>query len=184
MGGVAKGLLLAPDSSFTLVERMLGELARALPGVATLLVGNADPYSGLALPQLADEPADIGPLGGLSALLLHAERAGAEVVLALACDLPFVSAELIARLASEAPGAAALVARQQQIRNPLFARYQTAAGLDAVKATLASGRRSLQAVLDCLGPSLAELSLSASEEALLADWDTPGDMAGQAKPDR
>lgn len=184
MGGVAKGLLPAPGSASSLVERLLSELQSALPGAPVLLVGAADGYAHLGLASIADEPRNIGPLGGLSGLLLHADREGLEAALAIACDLPYVTGQLIARLVSHAAGAAAVVAKHEGIRNPLFARYQTTPGLDATRRALATGRRSLQSVLDHLEPQVAELQLSASEAAELADWDTPSNVTNVKPPPR
>jgi molybdopterin-guanine dinucleotide biosynthesis protein A len=180
LGGVAKGLLAAPDapagSQLTLLERCLREVAAAVPQASTLLVGNADAYRHLNVAAIADSPGGIGPLGGLNAFLDHASRVGAREVLAVSCDLPFVTSRLIARLAAEMPDSSGLVAIQDGIRNPLFARYAVAPGLVATRAALALGKRSLQAVLDQLGSGVAELSLSPEELQSLRDWDTPEDM--------
>jgi molybdenum cofactor guanylyltransferase len=176
MGGVAKGLLKAPGSEQTLLERLSSEVTRALPRAPIVLVGAADAYGALGLLALPDEPAGIGPLGGLSSLLQHAERLAAGQVLAVACDLPRLSASLVARLASEAPGAAALVPDLSGVRNPLIARYDVARTLPALGDVLRSGKRSLQAVLDRLGNDVRTLPLSVDEAASLLDWDTPEDV--------
>lgn len=176
MGGVAKGLLKAPGSERTLLERLLREIESALPHASLTLVGAADAYATHGLPALADDPPGIGPLGGLSSLLQHAERASAGQVLAVACDLPRLEATLLSRLATEAPRAAALVPAPQGVRNPLIARYDVAKTLPALRHVLASGKRSLQAVLDGLGDGVRTLPLSAEEAASLQDWDTPEDM--------
>jgi len=176
MGGVAKGLLKAPGSEQTLLERLSSEITRALPQAPIVLVGAADAYAALGLLALPDDPPGIGPLGGLSSLLQHAERLAAGQVLAVACDLPRLGASLVARLASEAPGAAALVPELSGVRNPLIARYDVARTLPALGAVLRSGKRSLQAVLDRLGNDVRTLSLSVDEAASLLDWDTPEDM--------
>jgi molybdenum cofactor guanylyltransferase len=172
LGGVAKGLLRAPSSEQTLVERLLTLLP---PNAEAVLVGAADAYRHLGVPSLPDEPAGIGPLGGLIALLAHAERRGAATVLALACDLPRLSAELVERLARELPGASALVTEQDGVKNPLIARYSPAAALATARAVHASGKRSLQAVLDQLG-DVRTLSLTTAELETLGDWDTPEDL--------
>src|SRR5580700_4380174 len=78
MGGVPKGLLHGPDGA-TLVERWRA-LLDAL-GVEVVLVGSAGLYASTRLPAVADEPAGIGPLGGLVGLL---RRAGPRQALALA----------------------------------------------------------------------------------------------------
>ena len=176
MGGVAKGMLKAPDSEATLVERLRAELARALPDAEVVLVGAAESYAALHLPAIGDEPPGVGPLGGLIGLLAHAERRGARQVLALACDLPRLGGALLQRLASEVTDRGALVTVQAEIRNPLVARYTVARALPAARQALADGKRSLQAVLDRLGDDVATLSLTAAEAATLDDWDTPEDL--------
>lgn len=206
MGGVAKGLLPAPDTGEPLVVR-LRHKAESL-GLRCVLVGQAPAYAGLGLPMLADEPPGIGPLGGLRALL--AAAAGAPV-LALACDLPFVSRELIGRLAalrpaadcpdaalpSRAPGAAAvphpgsealacdeaidvLAARRQGRWEPLCARYH-ASVLPVLDAALAAGERSFQGLLRRL--RVAQLHLAPEQERELTDWDAPGDLPGPPPPE-
>ncbi len=176
MGGVAKGLLKAPDSEATLVERLYGEVTRATPEAAVVLVGDASAYAALGVAAVQDEPLGVGPLGGLLGLLTHAERHGACFALALACDLPHLGAEVIARLATEASGASALITITAGVRNPLLTRYAVATALPAARAVLGAGKRSLQAVLDELGAGVVTLELSEAEAATLGDWDTPEDM--------
>ena len=176
MGGVAKGLLKAPNSESTLLQRLRAQLATALPGAEIVLVGAADAYADVGLDTVNDEPPGVGPIGGLIGLLADAERRGATHVLALACDLPRIGAALLQRLAEEAPDKSAVVAAQGDIRNPLIARYAIAQALPAARAVLGSGKRSLQAVLDRLGDDLATLLLTPHEAATLDDWDTPDDM--------
>jgi molybdopterin-guanine dinucleotide biosynthesis protein A len=176
LGGVAKGLLKAPDSDTTLVERLLQQLTRAAPGAEIVLVGSAEPYASLGLPSIADEPSGIGPLGGLLGLLSYAGQRGAPTALVLACDLPRLDAAIITRLLNDCPEAHALVAEQVGVRNPLIARYATEPTLLAARHVLQSGQRSLQAVLELLQPHVACLRLSAAETALLGDWDEPSDM--------
>jgi molybdopterin-guanine dinucleotide biosynthesis protein A len=176
MGGVAKGLLKAPGSSATLIERLCSEATTALPGAPLVLVGDAAPYAAMKLPSVADEPANVGPLGGLAGLLAYGEQRSARHVLALACDLPRLGRGLIARLANDAPDAEVVLIEQERIRNPLIARYQISTALPAARRALRDGKRSLQAVLDELEPQVVRLALSADEQASLADWDTPEDV--------
>lgn len=177
MGGVAKGLLLAPGGEHTLLGRLLGELRAALPRAPFVLVGNPEAYAAYGLQAVGDSPTGAGPLGGLRGLLRHAQGLGASHALALACDLPKIRAGLLARIATEAPDAAALVGHRSGVRNPLVARYHVARSLPAVDETLAAGKRSLQAVLDALGDDVRLLSESAAEAESLVDWDTPDDVA-------
>jgi molybdopterin-guanine dinucleotide biosynthesis protein A len=182
LGGVAKGLLRAPASQQTLVERALGELRAALPAATIALVGDATAYAALGLRAVADSPTGVGPLGGLVGLLEAAERERFAQVLVLACDLPFVERALLTRLLVEATDAAALVTTTGGVRNPLIARYAVARTLPAARAVLQAGRRSLQAVLDELGDELRALTLSDAELASLQDWDTAEDIRRTSEP--
>jgi molybdenum cofactor guanylyltransferase len=168
MGGIAKGLLRAPDRSERLVDRLARIAAEAISDCEIVLVGRHAAYAGLDLPALGDAPGRTGPSAGLLALLEEAERRE-RTAIALACDLPAVTRELVERLASHAPGASALAPRSAGIWQPLFARYDPAACLSAARAAAAPWR-----VLEAVGAT--ELPLSDAERALLHDWDTPDDL--------
>jgi molybdopterin-guanine dinucleotide biosynthesis protein A len=172
LGGVAKGLLTTP-SGVSVIERLCSEARAALPAAELVLVGNADAYRGLGLKSVADQPAGVGPLGGLCGLLGWAH----EHALVLPCDLPRIERGLIARLAVEQPDADALIVEQDGVRNPLIARYRCSKALSAAQRVLDRGKRSLQAVLDELGEGIRALPLDEYESASLRDWDTPQDVA-------
>jgi molybdopterin-guanine dinucleotide biosynthesis protein A len=176
MGYVPKGLLHGPHGA-TLVERLLKECELAVPGAARVLVGDAAAYTSLGLPSLPDEPPGIGPLGGLRALLQQAARAGERAVIALACDMPFVSAHLLRRLSLEQPEATAFAPRQGERWEPLCARYDVSAQA-AVEAALAAGERSLQKVFARVGDGALSLALRQDEVGELRDWDEPADLRG------
>ncbi len=173
MGRKPKGLLPARDTGEPLVVRLV-RIATEL-GFEPAFVGSAEAYAG-AVPNLrviADEPPGIGPLGGLGGLL---KAAGARPVIAVACDMPHVSASLLDRLAS-AP-AKAMVVAPRSINGkwePLCARYDAFAVGPLLTAALARGVRSFQELFESL--DLAELPLSAREQMLLEDWDTPEDVS-------
>lgn len=167
-GGRPKGLLEAPSGG-TILDGLKAHLeSLSIPWV---LVGRRAEYAGVAAETLDDSPAGIGPLGGLLALL---RRAGDGQALAIACDMPFVSRELIARLAGEVPGAAAIAPRRNGHWEPMFARYDARRALPLAEARAGAGRRSVQGLLDELGAS--ELILSTDEQQMLDDWDSPEDM--------
>jgi molybdenum cofactor guanylyltransferase len=174
MGGAPKGLLVAPGGDEPIVQR-LARLSRDVePDSQLVLVGRSSAYAGLDLPSVVDDPEGVGPLGGLSALLGAGAAQDAERVVALACDLPYVTRELIQRLLVEAPGAPALAPRPDGIWQPFFARYAPVPALSAARTAIDSGNRSLHAVLERLGA--AELGVSAEEAAALRDWDEPADI--------
>jgi molybdopterin-guanine dinucleotide biosynthesis protein A len=169
-----KGNLPGPGGE-RLLERLVAECAKALPGTRPVLIGDAPAHADLGLRTLADAPSGVGPLGGLRALLLHAKEAGAWGAVALACDLPYLSAPLIGRLATESPEAFLLAPREGALWHTLVARYSVLA-LPAVDATLAAGERALQRVAGRLGDHAHALSLTPKELDELRDWDTPDDV--------
>ena len=168
MGGRAKGMMRGPDGR-TLVIRWAQTLFDA--GVSdVMLVGSHGAYADVGLDAIDDDPPGVGPVGGLAALL---RRAGKGRALALACDMPFVSRSLIARLV-DAPDAPVVAPRPEGVWEPLCARYEAPRVLDVVLGRIAAGDYALWRVLDEAGA--VELELRAGEEAELRDWDTPEDV--------
>jgi molybdopterin-guanine dinucleotide biosynthesis protein A len=175
MGGIAKGLLPAPSEpgipSTTVIARTIA-LARDQCD-QVVLVGRADAYASLGIAAIDDEATAVGegPLAGLVALLAHARGRG---VIALACDMPYVTRDLLGRLARTEGDAPAFAPKDGGKWSPLFARYDASRVERVARATLASGERAMQAVLDACGAR--ELAVSESERACLRDWDEPGDL--------
>ena len=181
MGGVAKANLMFEGR--TLLERTLEACAtatRQLFGSSASpyvwLVGESSAYSAAeGVRRVADDPRGVGPMGGLRAFLreLSAPTAG----LVIAGDLPFLTAHLIARLLSEAPGAAALAPRELDGRwQPLFARYEPRVTVPEIDAALGAGQTSLQHLFARLGQRAVPLELSTTERCCLQDWDRPSDV--------
>ena len=177
MGGVAKGLLPAPDGTGSLVDRT-ANFARGL-GLEVVLVGEHPAYAALGLGVLADAETGQGPLGGLVALLA---RAGTGRAIALACDLTFVERRLLSTLATAPIGAAVLAPRRDGIWAPLAARYDAARVLPIARERLGRRERSLQGLLDAVGADA--LSLTPQDERMLTDWDTPDDVADPTRDGR
>jgi molybdopterin-guanine dinucleotide biosynthesis protein A len=166
MGGAAKGLLEGPTGE-RIAYRLRDVLAAA--GLEVVLVGRDDRYASLGLPTVEDDPPGIGPLGGLIGLLVHA---GSRPALALACDMPFIEAPLVAQLLA-APPAPAVAPRQATRWEPLFARYAPESVLPAARERASRGERSLQGLLDTVRAQ--ELPLTEDDWRQLRDWDTPSD---------
>ena len=167
MGGLAKGLLQSPSGE-TLVarwQRLFVELGRT-----PVLVGFHEAYADLDIECIADDPPHIGPLGGLVALLA---RAGEGTVIAVACDMPFVSAALLAKLASFVSQAPAIAPRHHDVWEPLFARYHAPRARALARKHALAGEKSLQRLLDALGAE--PLPLGPHELDELRDWDRPED---------
>lgn len=160
--GQPKGLLRGPDGR-TLIARAQAALREA--GAEPILVGRRPEYAALG-PAIEDALPDAGPLAGLVALL---ERPGADRVIALACDMPFVTAaDLRALLAVDAP----IVAPRRDGRwEPLCAVYAPSVA-PVARRRLEAGRRSLQGLLDAV--ETAEAAIAPDH---LNDWDAPEDVS-------
>jgi molybdopterin-guanine dinucleotide biosynthesis protein A len=156
MGGAKPG---APLGGRALVEWPLAAAREA--GLEPVVVAKAAtelPAVGVPVWREPDEPSH--PLAGLVFAL---ERADAPVV-ALACDMPFVPAELVARLAAaDGPAVASP-------RHPFPGRYDPAA-LPILRAALAREAP----VRDALA-ELSPVELGADPRAL-AGVNTPGELA-------
>ncbi len=175
MGGVTKGMLLAPGGVETLLERLLRVCASAAPEATRCLVGSSSEFAELGLPQLRDDPQGVGPIGGLRSLLLYARAGNYRVALALACDLPFLDGAVISALLEPLVGAARVPVVEERLQ-PLAAAYAPEPTLAALERSLSAGKHALMHVLDELGDGLSQLELNGDEARSLRDWDTPEDM--------
>ncbi len=153
--GADKALLRLPSGGPTLIERTVAA-ARAAGASDVVIVARA----GQPLPAIvgvrvvADETPGAGPLAGLATGL--AAR-GHDTVLALACDLPYLSVPLLRWMATAATAATderdgwdTLVPRLPSDENPegwepLHALY-TRDCLPAIRAALARGERRMTAL--------------------------------------
>jgi len=183
MGGAAKGLLVTPGGE-TILGRTLAIAREVSPRV--VLVGRSDAYD-VNVPRLGDTSPGSGPLGGLASLLAYADTVRAETgraetghadpghVIALACDMPFVTLDLLARLSTRDSSAAALAPKRDGRWEPLFARFEVRRSLPVVRARLERRDLALQGLLTEL--EAEELPLLAAESRRLEDWDRPEDMA-------
>jgi molybdopterin-guanine dinucleotide biosynthesis protein A len=103
-------------------------------------------------------------------------RRDAAEVIAVACDMPHVTAPLLARLAFSPAEAAVLAPVRDGRFEPLFARYESARVLPLAEAQLQTEDLSLQRLLRTAGAEALELG--DDEWPLLADWDEPADRDG------
>ncbi len=125
--------------------------------------------------SIADHHPGLGPLAGLESALA-ASRDDAVVV--LACDLPFVTTELLMYLLSLAPTADAIVPRTDRGYHPLCAVYDRRC-LEAVRQQLDRrdlAVRGLLATLRVRAIESAELTQFGPEARLLANVNTAADL--------
>ena len=99
LAGGASRRMGTDKALMTLAGRTL--LERAIERVAvvaneTMVVGDRRPYYRFGVTVIADAFRGAGPLGGIATALLHARN---EYVLVVACDMPFLSVELMDAMA-------------------------------------------------------------------------------------
>ena len=135
--------------------------AAGLEAVVVAKTGTALPPLDVPVWREPDEP--VHPLLGIVTALERAQRA----VLAVACDMPFLTPDLLARLAVGPEAATAVEGHLE----PFPARYEPAA-LPALRTALTRGA-SLRATLAALGPALIEID----DPRLVASVNTPADLA-------
>ncbi len=166
-GGADKSALVVDGRS--ILERQLGELA-GLAG-EVLLVG-AGPSTLPGTRVVADRVSGAGPLGGLYTALSEAHGS---VTVAIACDMPFVTAGLLGYLASLANGVDAVVPQTEDGYHPLCAAY-TPACLDPIARRVAERRLKVAALFTEVRVRVVtaeELARFGDPHRLLANVNTP-----------
>nr|WP_262897375.1 molybdenum cofactor guanylyltransferase [Salegentibacter sp. BDJ18] len=88
--------------------------------IPTKIIANNSAYKKFKLPVYSDVIADKGPMGGL---LTAMENTRAEMVLLIACDMPFITANAIERLLNNADKEQIITSISNQKINPLFSVY-------------------------------------------------------------
>jgi molybdenum cofactor guanylyltransferase len=96
LGGVAKGLLRVGET--TVIERTLAQVP---PGSQFINANQTEPYEFLGIPIVGDVLPNRGAPGGVVTALAVCPS---QWVLALACDMPRLTAESLTRLSQEAAG--------------------------------------------------------------------------------
>jgi FdhD protein len=122
--------------------------------------------------RIIDDEPDLGPLGGLRAVLRRSES---PFVLVLAVDLPLMETAFLSLLIESGKG---LVARSDRGWEPLAALYPREAMLALIESALATGRRRMQDLLDeaeSLG-LIEPLPLTEQSTRFFANLNSPGDL--------
>jgi molybdopterin-guanine dinucleotide biosynthesis protein A len=169
MGQDKAGLVL---DGKTLLERVAATMQQVFPKV---VVSVRQLRSGVEVPQVCDEPSASGPLAGLIAGLAQADTPW---VFAVACDMPFVTRDVVTHLAALRNGFQAVVPVVGGFHQPLAAFY-AASALETMRASLAAGDRSLRGTLEKLAVryvSEAELREFDPQLRSFFDLDTPQDV--------
>jgi molybdopterin-guanine dinucleotide biosynthesis protein A len=153
---------LAELDGAPLIARPLAAAAAAeLPAVVVAKPDTPLPQLGVPVWREPDEP--VHPLLGIVTALERAQGP----VLAVACDMPFLTGELLAQLAA-GPEAAVRIGDRAA---PFPARYEPAQ-LPALRTALAR-QASLRSTLEALGPA----TLGGIDEHVVASLNTPEELA-------
>ncbi|HVF44058.1 MAG TPA: molybdenum cofactor guanylyltransferase, partial [Pyrinomonadaceae bacterium] len=160
-------------------ETLVARVGRALAGTTsrTSVVSSRAGHQGFNLPVVPDAYAGAGALGGLHAALAACSAPWALVV---SCDLPFVTPELFARLASFAADELDAVAPVQPDGRPqpLCALYSARACLRVAERLLDGGELRPRALLGRVRTrwvTPAELSDLTRAELFFTNLNTPAD---------
>jgi molybdopterin-guanine dinucleotide biosynthesis protein A len=171
LGGRDKSALVVGAAS--ILERQLTVLRAITPHI--LIVGGDPSYEQIAgVPVVADRVAGAGALGGLYSALVEAPT---EQVLVIACDMPFLTAPFLSRLAALGADAEAAVPRDADGPHPLCASYQRGAA-GRLKIRIDAGAlRIIDALADLavreMGPD--EVASFNENGRLLLNVNTPDD---------
>lgn len=159
---------LLPWQGSTLLESAAAKVREAA-GTVTIL-GDPERYGRFGFPVLADLVPDCGPLGGLHTAL---RATNAEWNLLIACDMPAITADLLALLLAEAAtgGGDAVVPRVQDRWEPLCAVYH--------RRLAAAAEAALKAKIFKMQEFVSQIDarpLLVPDPAIFANWNTPEEV--------
>ena len=158
-----------------MIQRVIEELLRVTPAVS--VIANDAEYNRLGFPVLPDLNAGVGPLEAIRVALA---ASSAPTVLLIACDLPFVTSELLEFLLHRADGYQAVVPVSSAGRlEPLCALYSTQA-LEPVTELISSGERKVSLLFERVPARLIpfeDLRRLAGAERFFTNVNTPQDYA-------
>jgi molybdopterin-guanine dinucleotide biosynthesis protein A len=170
-GGRDKSALVIGGQS--ILERQLAELSRLTDDI---LVVGADKGSvpGSLCRVVPDRTPGCGPLGGLDAALAAAKN---EVVVIVACDMPFVTSAFLGHLVDLIGNADAVVPRTERGYHPLCAVYTQACRGPVVRRLAERRLKMLDLLADLRVRALttAEIEAFGGARRLLANVNTPAD---------
>jgi molybdopterin-guanine dinucleotide biosynthesis protein A len=173
-GGRDKSALLVNGRS--ILDRQLASLAPLTDDL--MIVGDRVVAAGaIALRAIPDAVPGCGPLGGLHAALTAARG---DVLLLVACDMPYLSAPFAEYLLSLAGDADIVVPESERGYHPLCAVY-TRACLEPAAALLADRQLKMRELVDRMRTRVVpieDIRRFGDPHRLLANVNTPADYAG------
>jgi len=155
MGQDKASLMLGNDS---LLNRAIRNMQ---PLFKQLIISVREPREHLLFPQLCDSGDARGPIMGIATAL---ERVDTPWVFAMACDMPFIAADMIVAMAVQRGERDAVVALADGHLQPLAAFYSQSC-LEPMQAQIAAGQRSLKMLIENVDAAIVE-------EQVLRQWDS------------
>lgn len=139
-------------------QRLRDHAATGLAGFVDQVIGIGDADGAPDCPHPG-----LGPLGGIAGALDHAARHGFDSVLTTGCDMPRLSAELIAALVRRAPAWC--------VDAPVLGHWPVSLASGLVERLRSGGDRSVRRWAREIG------ALPVASRAPLANVNTPADLA-------
>lgn len=163
-----------------LIARVLASLALLDPAKTMLISNRLEPFAVFGPPVYPDALPGNGSLGGIYTALQHSSH---DLTLVVACDMPFLNAELLLHLIMLAEFAAerydAVVPRSVAWAHGLHAVYRRAC-LEPIRSQLDAGRLSVAAFLDHVRTRYvddAEIAALDPQGLSFFNVNTPDDLA-------
>ena len=173
MGGEPKALMTLGGRR--IVERVVAAIAREVDDL--LVVTNTpDLYAFLGLPMVSDALPDHGSLGGIYTGLL---RAPGDAAFTVACDMPFLRADVARLVIARAAEADVVIPRVGDQLETLHACYARAC-LPAMEARLRAGRLKITGFFDdvrVLEVDEAAIRALADPALVFMNVNTPDELA-------
>ncbi|MCR5626579.1 MAG: molybdopterin-guanine dinucleotide biosynthesis protein B [Lachnospiraceae bacterium] len=162
-------------------ERMIDRLIREFKGFDETLISANDraPYEDTGCPVLPDEHKNIGPIEGLRQVI---KAAGNEYVFVCACDMPFLSAELIEFVSEFISGDYdAYVIKSEDHIEPLCAIYSKAV-LPVIEELIEKGEYRLRGILDRVRTKYISLKYTVFDEKVVKNINTKEELKEVREP--
>lgn len=161
-----------------IIDRVSDAVAVAASRVV-IVANEPELYGDVATEVRPDVYPGLGALGGIHTAVRWAREAGCDVALTVACDMPFVSGELLARLVEMADRTAAALPASDGPRGlePLCAAYGTGC-LTAIEAAIERGDRAVISFfedVDLRVLDAAEVARYGRAEDMFMNVNRPGD---------
>jgi molybdopterin-guanine dinucleotide biosynthesis protein A len=157
----------------TLIERAY-DRASGWSNRSIVAIRSPEQLGSCQLPWIADAAGIEGPLAGLAAALEWACRQGAEALLTIPCDMPFLPDDLPKRLLERVGDLGAAVASSGGELHPVCGLWRNAA-IYEFPNYCASGRRSLKGFAEHIG--FVEIEWPAGPPDPFFNINSPADLA-------